>query len=68
HAVVVSDLKDQRSIVREQMKMRSDPSFGQRNQFQHDIRQGEQEQFPDEYKKLLSAYYQALSQQNWQGQ
>ncbi len=66
HAVVVSDLRDQRQIVRSQLRLRRDPASNARQRFQHEARQGGQEDFPDEYRGLLSAYYQALSQKQWE--
>ena len=60
NAVVVGDLKDQQKIARDQFRVRRDKG-GVGGKLQHDIRQGATEEFPEEYRSLLSAYYQALS-------
>lgn len=60
NAVVVGDLKDQQQIAREQFRVRRDRT-GSGNKLQHNIQQGATEEFPEEYRSLLSAYYEALS-------
>ncbi len=65
-AVVVQDLKSQRQITQEQIQLRHDPTVGMSDDMRHRTRQGADEEFPEAYRTLLSAYYDALAAQNGQ--
>ncbi len=60
---VLSDLKDQRRLVREHFRMRRDPSWRAQSKRRHQIRQVAPESFPEGYQALLSAYFEALASQ-----
>ncbi len=65
-AVVVQDLKSQRQITQEQIQLRHDPTVATDDNMRHRTQQGADEAFPEAYRTLLSAYYDALAAQNGQ--
>ena len=57
---VIRDLKDQRQVVGEHFRLRKEET-GASGKLKHEAGQPGQEDFPEAYRSLLSAYYEALS-------
>ncbi|MFW5870574.1 MAG: hypothetical protein ACOCVL_02795, partial [Candidatus Sumerlaeota bacterium] len=65
-AVVVQDLKEQKHITQEHIQLRHDPTVNTDDGMRHHIRQSADEEFPEAYRTLLSAYYETLAARNGQ--
>ena len=60
-ATVVQDLRDQRRQIGQGLTLRKEGQASGARKVQTKVRQDNPENFPEEYRDLISAYYQALS-------